>query len=89
MIDELTTHYMPWCGQLNVGMFRDETLEMRRVSQTTGRLVPLFKAREYDDHRYPVRKLPEIVSRNLDNSGLTVLCGMVRASNLIPILWYN
>ena len=44
MIDELTTHYMQWCGQLNVGMFRDETLEMRRVSQTTGRLVPLFKA---------------------------------------------
>ena len=69
MIDELTRHYAEWCGQMNVGLFRSETLEMRRVSQTTGRLVPLFKNREFDDHRFPVRKLPEIVSRNLDNSG--------------------
>ena len=26
MMDELTTHYMQCCGQLNVGMFSDETL---------------------------------------------------------------
>ena len=69
MVSELTDHYMQWCGQLNVGAFRNETLEMRRVDQTTGRLRPLFRAREYDDHRFPVRKLPEIVTRNQDNSG--------------------
>ena len=55
---------------------------MRRVSQTTGRLVPLFKNREYDDHRWPSRKLPEIVSRNLDNSGIHHRYGMVKVCDL-------
>jgi hypothetical protein len=69
MIDELTVHYMQFCGQLNVGLFRNETLSMRRVDQTTGRLRPIFRPREFDDHRFPVRLLPEIVTRNQDNSG--------------------
>jgi hypothetical protein len=55
---------------LNVGPYRMEVGDLRRVSQTTGRLVPLFKAREYDDHRFPVRKLPPIDSQYEDQSGV-------------------
>jgi len=69
-IDALTDRYQTWCGQLNVGLFRIETLKLRRVSQRTGRLVPLFVPREYDDHRYPTRELPPIDTQYEDNSGI-------------------
>jgi hypothetical protein len=69
-IDSLTSKYMLYCGQLNVGMFRMETLDLRRTSRTTGRLVPLFKSREFDDHRWPTRLIPPIDHRNDDFSGV-------------------
>jgi hypothetical protein len=69
-IQGLTSRYMDYCGQLNVGLYRSETLPLRRVSRTTGRLVPLFKDREYDDHRWPVRQIPPVDHRYDDNSGL-------------------
>lgn len=69
-IAALTDRYQDYCGQLNVGLYRAETLQMRRTSRTTGRLVPLFKSREYDDHRWPVREIPAPDSRNQDNSGV-------------------
>lgn len=69
-IQSLTERYQEFCGQLNVGMYRMETLNLRRVSRTTGRLVPIFVDREYDDHRYPLRELPPIDKRDVDNSGI-------------------
>jgi hypothetical protein len=69
-INALTERYQMWCGELNVGMFRSETLNLRRVSRWTGRLVPLFRDREYDDHRWPIRELPQIDRRDEDNSGI-------------------
>lgn len=69
-IGAMTDRYEEWCGQLNVGMFRVEMLDLRRVSKTTGRLVPIFKDREFDDHRWPQRKLPPIDSRYDDESGI-------------------
>lgn len=69
-IQALTARYMDYCGQLNVGLYRSETLPLRRVSRTTGRLVPLFKDREYDDHRWPVRMIPPVDHRYDDNSGI-------------------
>ena len=69
-IEALREKYQLWCGQLGVGMFRIETLNLRRVSRTNNRLVPLFRDREYDDHRYPVRELPQIDRRDEDNSGV-------------------
>lgn len=69
-IQNLREKYELWCGQLGVGMFRIETLNLRRVSYTNNRLVPIFRDREYDDHRYPVRELPTIDSRDQDNSGV-------------------
>lgn len=65
-----TARYQDYCGQLNVGLYRAETLQMRRTSRTTGRLVPLFKSQEYDDHRRPTREIPAPDSRNQDNSGV-------------------
>lgn len=69
-IASLQEKYATWCGQLGVGMFRMETLTQRRVSRTNNRLVPIFRDREYDDHRYPTRELPQIDRRNEDNSGV-------------------
>lgn len=69
-IQALTARYQDYCGQLNVGLYRSETLNLRRVSRTTGRLVPLYKDREYDDHRWPTRMLPPVDHRYDDNSGL-------------------
>lgn len=66
----LTQRYMDYCAQLNVGMYRAETLQLRRVSRTTGRLVPLLKPQEYDDHRWPVREIPAVDHRNDDVSGI-------------------
>lgn len=69
-ITDLQARYEKYCGQLNVGAFRMETLKLRRVSRTTGRLVPIFSEREYDDHRYPLRELPPIDRHDEDNSGI-------------------
>jgi hypothetical protein len=66
----LEDRYQRYCGLLNVGAFRIETLKLRRVSRTTGRLVPLFVSREYDDHAYPVREIPPIDKQNVDDSGV-------------------
>jgi hypothetical protein len=69
-IQALTARYQDYCGQLNVGLYRAETLQLRRTSRTTGRLVPLFRPREYDDHRWPQREIPAVDHRNDDNSGV-------------------
>lgn len=69
-ISALTERYQEYCGQLNVGVFRIETLQFRRTAQRTGRLEPLYLPREYDDVRYPTRELPEVDGRNQDNSGV-------------------
>jgi hypothetical protein len=69
-IDALWSWYNLQCAQWNVGMNRMESLVQRRVSRTTGRLVPIFRDREYDDHRYPERQLPQIDRRDTDTSGV-------------------
>lgn len=69
-IAALQERYERYCGQLNVGVFRMETLQLRRTSYTTGRLVPIFKSREFDDNRWPLRLVPQIDSQNEDESGI-------------------
>lgn len=69
-ISAVMERYQEFCAQLNVGLDRIETLQLRRTSQTTGRLVPIFKPREYDDPRCGQRELPPIDHRNDDNSGI-------------------
>jgi hypothetical protein len=69
-IAALQDEYDSVCATLNVGPNRMETLNLRRKSQTTGRLVPLYVDREYDDSSYPTRMIPPIDSRYADNSGV-------------------
>lgn len=69
-IDILTDKYTDLCQQLNVGLHRIEVGTLRRVSRTTGRLIPIFVEREYDDHRLPERELPTIDRRDIDESGV-------------------
>lgn len=69
-IGSLTDRYTADCMTLNIGPYRMETLEQRKVSQSTGRLIPSFVDREYDDHRYPTRLIHPIDRRDEDNSGV-------------------
>lgn len=66
----LQGRYQQLCEQLNVGFYRIEMSTLRRVSRTTGRYVPVYKDREYDDHSWSVRELPPIDVHNRDNSGI-------------------
>jgi hypothetical protein len=69
-IDGLTDRYNQMCNMLNVGLNRIEMSKIRRVSLTTGRLVPIFVPREYDDYELPHRRLPPIDTRDLDDSNI-------------------
>jgi hypothetical protein len=69
-IDILTAKYIDLCQQLNVGLHRIEVSTLRRVSRTTGRFIPVFVEREYDDHRLPDRELAPIDRRDVDESGV-------------------
>lgn len=69
-IDGLTDRYNQMCQMLNVGLNRIEMSKIRRVSKTTGRLVPIFVDREYDDYELPGRQLPPIDTRDLDDSNI-------------------
>lgn len=69
-IDVMTAKYIDMCQQLNVGLHRIEMSTLRRVAVRTGRLVPVFAEREYDDHALPVRELPGIDRKDVDESGI-------------------
>jgi hypothetical protein len=69
-IDFLTDRYKTLCNLLEIGLYRIEMSTLRRVSRLNGRLVPVFKDREYDDYRLPQRELPPIDNRHPDESGI-------------------
>lgn len=69
-IDQLQERYERLAAQLNVGMYRTETMQLRRVSYTTGRFIPVFKPREYDDHTWPTRENVPIDEHWVDDSGI-------------------
>lgn len=59
-LGEIQARYNTLAQQLNVGLARIEQFQLRRISRSTNRLVPLFQAREYDDTSKPERLLPPI-----------------------------
>lgn len=69
-ITELRTRYDKDCAMINGGPYRWETIRLRRISKSTGRLVPLYKDREYDEFSAPTRLVPPIDARWEDNSGI-------------------
>lgn len=60
MIQYWEAEYQSVASMLNVGLNRIEMFDLRRVSRTTNRLVPLYRPREYDDRKPPQRKLVPI-----------------------------
>src|SRR5204862_388380 len=45
----LVNKYKTKAQMLNVGLERVEMFHLRRISRTTGRLIPVYKSREWDD----------------------------------------
>ncbi len=68
-IDILTDKYKELSLMMGVGLFAPEVLTLRRTSRTTGRLVPVFQEREYDEHGPAIRKLPPRSDRDNDQDG--------------------
>jgi hypothetical protein len=68
-IDTLTDKYEKLSLMMGVGLFAPEVFNVRRVSRQTGRLVPIFKSREYDETGPPIRKLPPRTNRDEDPDG--------------------
>ncbi|TKK84701.1 hypothetical protein FDA94_29240 [Herbidospora galbida] len=70
---QLQARYKEICTQYNIGAYRMETSQLRRISKTTGRYVPLFIGREYDEggpNSLPTRLLPPVDSPHEDTSGV-------------------
>ena len=55
MIEARKEQYAQLCAALNVGLNRIEVFNLRRVSRTTGRLVPNYIPQELEDRQPPVR----------------------------------
>jgi hypothetical protein len=68
-IDILTDKYHDLSLMMGVGLHAPEVMNVRRVSRTTGRLVPVFQEREYDEHGPPIRKVPPRGDRDEDPDG--------------------
>jgi hypothetical protein len=66
-LGEIQARYNTLAQQLNVGLARIEMFQLRRISRTTNRLVPVFQAREYDDTSKPQRLLPPIDGDEYDD----------------------
>lgn len=60
MIEAQQQRYNQLAESLNVGMNRIEMFTLRRVSRTTGRLVPVYQAMEYDEWGPPMRVYPPL-----------------------------
>lgn len=60
MLDYWTRNYQVQARALNIGLERIEIMNLRRVSRTTGYLVPVYRARELGDYGPIERQWPEI-----------------------------
>lgn len=69
LIAALTDRYKSLSALLGVGLYRVEMTNLRRVSRQTGRLVPLYVEREYDDNTMPERIVAPIDRRDADPDG--------------------
>lgn len=60
LVEVWTDRYTDLAEALNLGVDRIQMLTLRRTSKTTGRLVPIYEAMEFDDHATPQRIGPLI-----------------------------
>jgi len=54
----LVNKYKSKAAMLGIGLDKAEMFHLRRISRTTGRLVPVYKSREWDDAARPLRLFP-------------------------------
>ncbi|MEU4534280.1 hypothetical protein AB0G15_05350 [Streptosporangium sp. NPDC023825] len=69
-LEALTRRYKQICQQMGIGLYRVQMDTLRRISLQTGRLVPVFTPREYDEWDLPRRRLPPVDSPHEDESGI-------------------
>ena len=62
LVREMEERYKELSGALGVGLYAVEMFNLRRVSRSTGRYVPVYIDREFDDTRPPQRVYPNISS---------------------------
>ena len=55
MIDVRKQQYKELCSQLGIGLYKIDVFELRRISKTTNRYVPIYQPQEVDDISMPVR----------------------------------
>ena len=55
IVESRKDQYKELCQMLNLGMYRIETLTLRRISRLTNRYVPVYKPQEVDDGSIPQR----------------------------------
>ncbi len=55
LINQRMEQYRNLCAQLNIGLYRIEVGQLRRISRTTNKLVPVYVPQEIDDYRRPER----------------------------------
>jgi hypothetical protein len=60
MMQYWENEYTTRATALNIGLNQIEQFNMRRIAYLTNRYVPMYKAREVDDHRWPQRIYPPI-----------------------------
>lgn len=63
---EVEQRYKDLSGALGVGLYAVEMFNLRRVSRTTGRYVPVYIDREFDDTRIPQRVFPTVGNQFAD-----------------------
>lgn len=69
MVAATESRYVSMCTMLGVGLYRIEVTTLRRVSRQTGRLVPIYVEREYDENSLPERIVAPVDSRDADPDG--------------------
>lgn len=79
-------------ASLNMGLGALEIFRLRRVSYTTGRYVPVYRDREFDDPRWPQRLYPPIPWGTAGENEVpkwkkAQLAGEVTIGNYPAIMW--
>jgi len=55
MVETRREQYRELCTQLGIGMYKIDMFNLRRISKTTNRYVPMYKGQEVDDRSFPQR----------------------------------
>lgn len=55
MVETRQQQYRELCAHLGIGMYKIDVFNLRRISKTTNRFVPMYKGQEVDDRSFPQR----------------------------------